>query len=77
MIINHCKRCGASRDYIVEQENKVTCSLCGNTWNSFPTYARLMELERQKAELLTVAIKKHRKRGIDYAREQVKKNAAS
>ena len=54
----------------MEQENKLTCSICGNTWSRFSTYDKRMELERQKAEVLTRAREEVGRRGIEYHRSR-------
>ncbi len=28
-------RCGASKDYILEKEDKLKCTLCGSEWERF------------------------------------------
>ncbi len=65
-----CKTCGSSRDYIKNIETGFRCNICGNTWSRFPTYDKLMELERQKAEVLTRAREEGGRRGIEYHRSR-------
>lgn len=67
---SRCPRCGSNRDYLKFTDKGVTCTLCGKTWSRFPTYDKLMELERQKAEVLTRAREEGGRRGIEYHRSR-------